>query len=239
MKLTLTLESGRLAGRAFELESGFMTIGRSENCTVRFDPTLERIASKQHAFIEARPDGFYITDNKSTNGTIVNGSRVSTVKLNSGDTVQFGRNGATANIAIEDDVSVPTVRRGESMPDLERLAAAASQGPHNLQNSFAGMGMGNAQAAIKPEAPRSAKQVILYLFLAAVIIGMAAAAVLVAGILYFELGALAMAIAMVVAFVPAPLYVIPLMWLDRYDPEPAWLLATAFAWGAFRSEEHT
>src|SRR5690606_20521734 len=71
------------------------------------------------------------------------------------------------------------------------------------------------------------------LFLAAVIIGMAAAAVLVAGILYFELGALAMAIAMVVAFVPAPLYVIPLMWLDRYDPEPAWLLATAFAWGAF------
>ncbi len=31
---------------------------------------------------------------------------------------------------------------------------------------------------------------------------------------------------------PAMLYLLPFIWLDRYDPEPLWLLALAFAWGA-------
>ena len=39
-------------------------------------------------------------------------------------------------------------------------------------------------------------------------------------------------IASVIAFVPAVFYVLPLIWIDRYDPEPLWLLALAFAWGA-------
>ena len=73
MKLRLTINGGSLAGREFDLETGFLTVGRSETCSVRFDPLTERIASKQHAFIEARPDGFYVTDNKSTNGTLLNG----------------------------------------------------------------------------------------------------------------------------------------------------------------------
>jgi protease PrsW len=38
-------------------------------------------------------------------------------------------------------------------------------------------------------------------------------------------------IATFVAFTPAMLYLLPLIWLDRYDPEPLWLLALAFAWG--------
>ena len=70
MKLQLTIGSGTLAGQVFDLETGFMTIGRGENCTVRFDPSGERIASKQHAFIEAKADGYYLTDNQSTNGTL-------------------------------------------------------------------------------------------------------------------------------------------------------------------------
>ena len=72
MKLQLTVESGTLAGQRFELETGFLTVGRSETCSVRFDPASERIASKQHAFIEAGPDGYYLTDNQSTNGTLLN-----------------------------------------------------------------------------------------------------------------------------------------------------------------------
>ncbi len=53
MKLNLTIADGTLAGRAYELESGFLTIGRSDTCSVRLDPLTERIASKQHCFIEA------------------------------------------------------------------------------------------------------------------------------------------------------------------------------------------
>src|SRR5690606_8337881 len=109
MKLRLTITSGSLDGQTFELESGFLSIGRSETCSVRFDPRSERIASKQHAFIEARPDGFYIRDNASTNGTIVNGFRVDTTKLNDGDTVQFGRNGTTATVSVEAAAAAPAI----------------------------------------------------------------------------------------------------------------------------------
>ena len=38
MKLRLTVNTGTLAGRVYELESGFLTIGRGENCSIRFDP---------------------------------------------------------------------------------------------------------------------------------------------------------------------------------------------------------
>lgn len=35
-----------------------------------------------------------------------------------------------------------------------------------------------------------------------------------------------------VAALPVPVYVTLVLWLDRYEPEPAWMLATAFFWGA-------
>ncbi|MCV4601446.1 FHA domain-containing protein, partial [Escherichia coli] len=67
---------------------------------VRFDPAAERIAYKQHAFIEAKPDGLYITDNNSTNGTFVNGTKITVAKLSSGDEIQFGRNGSRGRVEI-------------------------------------------------------------------------------------------------------------------------------------------
>ncbi len=36
----------------------------------------------------------------------------------------------------------------------------------------------------------------------------------------------------ILAFTPAPFYLLLFLWLDRYDPEPAWALGGAFAWGA-------
>src|SRR5205085_7175337 len=101
MKLQLTMNGGTLAGRTFDLESGFLTIGRGDTCSVRLDPLSERIASKQHAFIEARADGYYLTDNQSTNGTYLNGHPITTAKLNSGDQIQFGTGGVTATVQID------------------------------------------------------------------------------------------------------------------------------------------
>jgi pSer/pThr/pTyr-binding forkhead associated (FHA) protein len=105
MKLQLTINSGTLTGQVFELETGFLTIGRGENCSVRFDPAGERIASKQHAFIEAKPDGYYLTDNQSTNGTLVNGDRIQVTRLNNGDTIHFGKNGVNATVNLQQPAS--------------------------------------------------------------------------------------------------------------------------------------
>ncbi len=229
MKLLLRIEGGVLSGRVFELESGFMTIGRGENCSVRFDPVSERIASKQHAFIEVKPDGFYITDNNSTNGTIVNGSRVQTAKLNNGDSVQFGRNGVISRIEIastgsSEAVSTPTAFREQQIREFETLAEHV---PENLHNSVANIGLGHIQ--IKAEPASSAGK---YIGIAITIFGIVFLSLIVIGIMLLSVGPIPAVIAAVVAFTPAMFYLLPLIWLDRYDPEPLWLLALAFAWGA-------
>jgi RsiW-degrading membrane proteinase PrsW (M82 family) len=47
-----------------------------------------------------------------------------------------------------------------------------------------------------------------------------------------ETGPVALLIGMVSAILPVPIYLILVLWIDRYEAEPAWMLATAFFWGA-------
>src|SRR5437588_12761437 len=47
-----------------------------------------------------------------------------------------------------------------------------------------------------------------------------------------ETGLVQMLIGMVCAVLPVPIYVMLLLWIDRYESEPLWMLATAFFWGA-------
>jgi len=47
-----------------------------------------------------------------------------------------------------------------------------------------------------------------------------------------ETGPVALLIGLVSATVPVPLYLVLILWIDRYEAEPVWMLATAFFWGA-------
>ncbi len=47
-----------------------------------------------------------------------------------------------------------------------------------------------------------------------------------------ETGPVALLLGLVAATIPVPLYVILVLWIDRYEAEPLWMLATAFFWGA-------
>jgi RsiW-degrading membrane proteinase PrsW (M82 family) len=51
-------------------------------------------------------------------------------------------------------------------------------------------------------------------------------------IIGFETGPVAFLIGLVTATIPVPIYVILVLWIDRYESEPTWMLATAFFWGA-------
>jgi RsiW-degrading membrane proteinase PrsW (M82 family) len=42
----------------------------------------------------------------------------------------------------------------------------------------------------------------------------------------------ALLVAMIVAMLPVPVYIMLILWIDRYEAEPLWMLATAFFWGA-------
>lgn len=230
MKLNLAINSGSLAGRHYELESGFLTIGRGDNCSVRFDPVGERIASKQHAFIEAKADGYYLTDNKSTNGTYLNGQQITaSSKLNAGDTIQFGANGVTATVNIHGQSFSATAAPNEQFRDyqLEQFNQAAQQEPQNFQNSLANFGLGG-NTEVKTEPSKTGK----YIGIGVTLFALVFMSLIVVAIMFTSIGVVPAIIAAVIAFVPATIYIVPLIWLDRYDPEPFWLLALAFSWGA-------
>ena len=240
MKLLLDIRNGSLAGSRFELNEGFLTIGRGETCSIRFDPRQERIASKQHCFIEAKPDGFYLIDNQSTNGTLLNGNKIETAKLNSGDTIQFGKGGIEARVFLEaqPETSAPTVLNQDFLPPTQfgqqfQIPAGGftppPPPPQNWRNSLSNFGLQNP--VIEPEKSKTGK----YVGIAIAIFAVVFLSLIVVGIMFLSIGPVAAVIAAVIAFIPAVFYILPLIWLDRYDPEPLWLLALAFAWGALVS----
>ncbi|MDX6386113.1 MAG: protease PrsW [Blastocatellia bacterium] len=47
-----------------------------------------------------------------------------------------------------------------------------------------------------------------------------------------ETGPVELIIGLICAVLPVPIYVMLLLWIDRYESEPLWMLATAFFWGA-------
>jgi RsiW-degrading membrane proteinase PrsW (M82 family) len=232
MKLQLRIESGTLAGRVFDLETGFLTIGRSETCSVRFDPLSERIASKQHAFIEARADGFYLRDNNSTNGTLLNDQKIVESRLSSGDRIRFGVNGSMASVLIDGTPVATTAPAAVAQQiqrerEMEVFNRALPHEPVNLQSSFQNLALGSMSAA-KPDPPKTGR----YVGIAITIFGVVFLSLIVIALLVSSVGIVPAFIAAFVAFIPAMVYLLPLVWLDRYDPEPMWLLALAFAWGA-------
>lgn len=73
---------------SYELSASPLTIGRSGENTV---VVSDEFASSRHARIEVLRDGVWVVDLASTNGTLVNGSRLNERRrLEPGDTVSVG-----------------------------------------------------------------------------------------------------------------------------------------------------
>jgi len=47
-----------------------------------------------------------------------------------------------------------------------------------------------------------------------------------------ETGPVGFLLGLLTATIPVPLYIALVLWIDRYESEPLWMLATAFLWGA-------
>ena len=64
------------------------------------------------------------------------------------------------------------------------------------------------------------------------ILGAALLGLLVLFLIGVETGPVALLIGLVSATLPVPIYLLLVLWIDRYEAEPYWMLATAFFWGA-------
>ncbi len=86
---TLVVRQGKEPGRAYELRKERTTIGRSRES----DIFLEDLAvSRLHSTINRDDMGrYYLRDENSANGTVLNGQRVSEQELQEGDEIQVGQ----------------------------------------------------------------------------------------------------------------------------------------------------
>jgi serine phosphatase RsbU (regulator of sigma subunit) len=70
---TLTVIRGGEIGKLFELGQGEAVLGRSPECDVVLDMAA---VSRRHAFIANQNGAYFVRDNESRNGTLVNGQKV-------------------------------------------------------------------------------------------------------------------------------------------------------------------
>lgn len=120
----LIVESGSLAGQRFPLPQapGALLLGRERLCSVRFDPERDRVVGRTHARLEVRPDGIFLVDLSSANGTFRgDGSAVrGEVRLSPGDRFQLGGEGGPW-LSLQTDaakVAVHVAPPASEMPTL-------------------------------------------------------------------------------------------------------------------------
>jgi pSer/pThr/pTyr-binding forkhead associated (FHA) protein len=84
------MRSGPTPGKIYPLEEAEISVGRDNSNSIAIN---DAEVSRKHATLELRGTSYIIQDLGSTNGTFVNGARISSIQvLNPGDTISFGEN---------------------------------------------------------------------------------------------------------------------------------------------------
>ncbi len=82
---------------------------------------------------------------------------------------------------------------------------------------------------VKPSAQLSAIKLAFAIIAILIALVLGLLVLLVIGI---ETGPVPFLLGFVTATIPVPIYIVLVLWIDRYEAEPLWMLATAFFWGA-------
>src|SRR6266481_4274741 len=91
-------------------------------------------------------------------------------------------------------------------------------------------------APLRPAIRSSGHQSVIKIILAVFAVMIAALlGLIVLALIGAETGPVELVIGLICATLPVPIYVMLLLWIDRYESEPLWMLATAFFWGALVS----
>jgi S1-C subfamily serine protease len=99
MSLEIRILSGSYAGQVKRFDQSVVVVGRQGGLDMRFDPQADLDVSGRHAEFRTTEHGYVLTDLGSTNGTFVNGKRITgPTPLSEADTVRFGANGPEAQV---------------------------------------------------------------------------------------------------------------------------------------------
>jgi hypothetical protein len=105
-----------------------LSIGRHPKCDVSFDAHRDLDASSRHAELRGDGDRWQLADVGSSNGTFVDGSRVSEIDLSVGEAVlvEFGAGGPQLRIWIGTDDMTPAPFRAGGRATWRWLAVIAA-----------------------------------------------------------------------------------------------------------------
>jgi serine/threonine-protein kinase len=112
MRVTLRVLEGPYRGREFTFDHhDTFLIGRSDNAHLYLPD--DRFFSRHHCLLEIAPPRCFLRDLGSTNGTFVNGQKVSEVFLRSGDRIQGGQ--TVLEVQVVADAVETTVSNSETL----------------------------------------------------------------------------------------------------------------------------
>jgi S1-C subfamily serine protease len=130
MRVELRITSGSRAGQRETFEKSVISIGRHPMNDLRFHPENDPDASSRHAEIRVLGNTATLHDRESTNGTFVNGQRVSGERaLFDGDLIAFGKDGPQVEFHALTDAPAPDKTRVSTPEAGTPAVAAASAAP--------------------------------------------------------------------------------------------------------------
>jgi predicted component of type VI protein secretion system len=138
MEVTLIVISGVHKGRQIHVTTPRFLIGRARHCQLR---PVRPDVGREHCAIEVRPEGVFLRDCGSTNGTILNDHQVveGEVRLTSGDVFEVGplhfRIAITPpadSDSLFDENDLYTGEPGEREPGLDSTILVSS--PHIVRS---------------------------------------------------------------------------------------------------------
>src|SRR5262245_4202359 len=138
----LSIQSADGTRERFPLVKERVTIGRSRESDI-FLP--DQWLSRQHAEVRRRPDGFYVADLKSKNGTLLNGQPVQVAKrLRPGDVIMLGEHTLTFTeggaVELEEEVE-PEGTRVFSVRELSDINTKPPIDPAELARQIRVLGV--------------------------------------------------------------------------------------------------
>lgn len=117
-------------GDAIEIRAERVVVGRDKDVDVRIN---DKSVSRRHAVIERQDGGWLVSDQKSANGTFVNGTRVTRALLSEGQKVQFGNVAYTVSLyEVRTPVAVPGITGRTpvaGIPAVPRGGGRTGKGP--------------------------------------------------------------------------------------------------------------
>lgn len=122
---------GPMKGNIQEFPEGCVSIGRHPSCAVRFPSDDRNSVSRKHAEITREGNRFKLIDH-STNGTYLNGNKVSEAYLKDGDVLEFSEGGPKVSFITkamevpdsDETPPIPVYPASQAMPDLSRQPVA-------------------------------------------------------------------------------------------------------------------